>query len=109
MNLRITRWLRSDRGMSHERLSRLMIGGSVLLGWGVGFFVTPWGYAILLGTAVNLIRYAFTGQCEVKDLLDRLGVPYDPPPAHLVRRPPAEAPKPVERKLRTLAESYRWN
>ena len=64
--------------MTHERLSRLLIGLGILAGLAIGYWVTPWGYLGLVGLAVNLIQFAFTGRCKVKDLLDRMGVPYEP-------------------------------
>ncbi|MBA4387682.1 MAG: hypothetical protein C0404_06850 [Verrucomicrobia bacterium] len=70
---------------THERLSRLLIGSSILTGLSLGFLVTPWAYLILVGLAVNLIQFSFTGRCKVKDLLDRFGVEYEPPPPQLTR------------------------
>ena len=74
------------RKWTHDRVSRLLLSISILTGLGLGYFVTPWAYLIVLGTSLNLLQYAFTGRCVIKDMLDRLGVPYDEPPAHLVRR-----------------------
>ena len=71
---------------THERVSRLLLGISILTGLTLGYFVTPWAYLVLVGTSLNLLQFAFTGRCVIKDMLDRLGVPYDEPPAHLVRR-----------------------
>ena len=65
--------------ITHERLSRLLIGCAILAGLGIGYLLTPWGYLILVGTAVNLIQFAFTGKCKVKDMLDGFGVPYEEP------------------------------
>ena len=62
---------------THERLSRLLIGVVTLTGLAVGYWITPWGFLILVGLSVNLIQFAFTGRCQVKKLLDRLGVPYE--------------------------------
>jgi hypothetical protein len=70
---------------THERISRLLIGASILIGLALGFFVTPWAYLILVGLAVNLVQFSFTGRCKVKDLLDRFGVEYEQPPPHLTR------------------------
>jgi hypothetical protein len=70
---------------THERISRLLIGTSILAGLIIGYFVTPYGYLFLAGTALNLIQFAFTGYCGMQRLLDRLGIPYDRPPEHLLR------------------------
>ncbi len=72
---------------THERVSRLLLGISILTGLTLGYFVTPWAYLVLVGTSLNLVQFAFSGRCVIKDMLDRLGVPYDEPPAHLVHRP----------------------
>lgn len=73
------------RAPTHERISRLLIGFSILGGLGLGFFVTPWAYLILVAMAANLIQFSFTGRCKVKSLMDRLGIEYEPPPQHLTR------------------------
>ena len=76
--------------LTHDRISRLLMGIVILVGLALSI-VTPWGYLIPAGLALNLVQFFFTGQCLIKDLLDRLGVPYEHPPEHLIvgRRKPA--------------------
>ena len=84
------------RMLTHERLSRLLIGVSILTGLVIGQLVTPWGYLILVAIALNLVQFAFTGKCKVKEMLDKLGVPYEHPPEHLVADPTSESDKKIK-------------
>lgn len=87
---------------THERISRLLIGSSILAGLSLGFFVTPWAYLILVGMAVNLIQFSFTGRCKVKDLLDRLGIEYEQPPPQLTRAGKASGSSAISHHLAGL-------
>lgn len=83
--------------LTHERLSRLVIGVVTLAALTVGHWVTPWAYLVLVGMSINLIQFAFTGRCKMKDLLDRLGVPYErieTPPDSLTTPGPVDISSP---------------
>ncbi len=72
-----------ELGLSQQRVSRLLTGlgivGGVILS-----YLTPWGYCVLLAMAIHLMQFAFTGRCKINQLADRLAIPYERPPEHLV-------------------------
>ena len=70
--------------MTHERLSRLLIGLTIFAGLGLEHLGSPLGGALMLVVAINLVLFAVTGRCVIKRLLDHIGVPYERPPEHLI-------------------------
>jgi len=81
---------------THDRLSRLLAGSTVLLGVILGCCVTPWGHVLTAVVGVNLVRFAITGRCQIKELMDRLEIPYEHPPEHLCLAPRRAPPPPCE-------------
>ncbi|WP_425460330.1 YgaP family membrane protein [Leptospira fluminis] len=57
-----------------ERLLFLIAGSFSLIGLSIGFFISPWGYALNLLVAVNMILNATIGFCPMAILLKFLGV-----------------------------------
>ncbi|MFO8099876.1 MAG: DUF2892 domain-containing protein [Salinibacter sp.] len=46
-----------------EQLVRVLAGTVSLVGLGLGFFVSPWGYLLTVFAGLNVIQSAFTGFC----------------------------------------------
>ncbi|WP_425460293.1 YgaP family membrane protein [Leptospira fletcheri] len=57
-----------------ERLLFLIAGSFSLVGLAVGFFISPWGYALNLLVAVNMILNATVGFCPMAIPLKSFGV-----------------------------------
>ena len=60
--------------MSVERALRLIAGSFVALSVVLGYFVSPWFYALTLFVGLNLAQSAFTNWCPMMTFLRRLGV-----------------------------------
>lgn len=66
--------------LTHERVSRLLLGTGIILGLIIQVFI-PWlGLGIIAFTAVNQILFSITGKCKFKNALDHFQVPYECPP-----------------------------
>ncbi|SBW11329.1 conserved exported hypothetical protein [uncultured Alphaproteobacteria bacterium] len=50
-------------------------GAMVLAGVALGYWVSPWGYALSALIGLNLFQAGFTGFCPAAVLLKKLGVP----------------------------------
>ena len=48
---------------------RRLAGTMALLGLGLGFFITPWLYAIVAFVGLNLLQSSFTDVCPAEQLL----------------------------------------
>jgi hypothetical protein len=60
--------------MTIEQAVRRMAGVFVLAGMGLGFWVHPGFYALVVFVGVNLIQSSFTGFCPAEAMFRRLGV-----------------------------------
>jgi hypothetical protein len=59
---------------SLDRIILAAAGTMTLVGLALGWFVTPWGYALSAFVGANMLQAAFTGFCPLAILLKRLGV-----------------------------------
>jgi hypothetical protein len=57
-----------------DRIVLAFAGAMVLAGLALGWFVTPWGFALPAFVGLNLLQSAFTGFCPLAIVLKRLGV-----------------------------------
>ncbi len=55
--------------MTVEKKVRVMAGTMVLLGMGLGWYVSPYFFLIDLFVGLNLIQSAFTGFCPAEKIL----------------------------------------
>ncbi len=98
-----TEMLRS--GLTQQRVSRLLTGMGILTGATIAYF-TPWGYLLLLGMAVHLIQFAFTGRCKINEFADSLGILYEHPPRHLVLEPEHQEADTEENGVEVIAKTF---
>ena len=61
------------KNMKIEALIRIMAGSMVLVGLGLGHFLSPWWLLLSAFAAANLIQSAFTGFCPPSIVLSKLG------------------------------------
>jgi hypothetical protein len=54
-----------------ERLVRGLVGTVVLAGLGLGWWVSPWFYLIVVFAGANLLQSAITGFCPPEILFDK--------------------------------------
>lgn len=59
--------------MAIDRIVLAFAGAMSLLGLVLGWYVTPWGYAITAFVGLNMVQAAFTGFCPLAMILKRLG------------------------------------
>ena len=57
-----------------ESAIRRLAGTMVLLGLGLGLWVSPWFFILVAFVGVNLIQSTFTGFCPAENILARMGV-----------------------------------
>jgi hypothetical protein len=57
-----------------ETAIRRLAGTMVLLGLGLGLWVSPWFFIIVAFVGVNLIQSTFTGFCPAENILAKMGV-----------------------------------
>ncbi len=57
-----------------DRIVLAFAGAMTLAGLALGWFVTPWGFALTAFVGLNLFQSAFTGFCPLAIVLKRLGV-----------------------------------
>ena len=70
-----------------ENAIRRLAGTLVLLGLGLGWFVSPWFLLLVAFVGVNLIQSTFTGFCPAEMILAKMGVGKSPAPgAHAASR-----------------------
>ena len=60
--------------MTQERAIRILAGTMVLIGLGLGFFVSQWWCLLSVFVSVNLIQSGFTGFCPPQKLLAKMGL-----------------------------------
>jgi hypothetical protein len=60
--------------MSMETAIRRLAGTLVLVGLGLGYFVSPWFLLIVAFVGVNLLQSTFTGFCPAETILGKCGV-----------------------------------
>lgn len=60
--------------MTIEQAVRRMAGVFVLAGMGLGFWVHPGFYLLVVFVGVNLIQSSFTGICPAEAMFRKLGV-----------------------------------
>jgi hypothetical protein len=60
--------------MTVERAIRRLAGTLVLVGMGLGWFVSPWFYLLVAFVGTNLLQSSFTGFCPAEMALGRMGV-----------------------------------
>jgi DUF2892 family protein len=60
--------------MSIDRVVLAFAGGMVLLGLGLGLWVTPYWFLLTAFVGLNLLQSAFTGFCPLAIFLKKLGL-----------------------------------
>jgi len=60
--------------MSIDRVVIAFAGAMVLLGLGLGLWVTPYGFLLTAFVGLNLFQSAFTGFCPFAVFLKKLGL-----------------------------------
>ena len=53
---------------------RFMAGLVTLLGLGIGYFLSEWGYVLVLFVSLNLIQSSFTGWCPAMVIFRKIGL-----------------------------------
>jgi len=66
--------------MPMETAIRRLAGALVLLGLGLGYFVSPWFFLLVAFVGVNLLQSTYTGFCPAEIILRRAGVGRAPEP-----------------------------
>jgi hypothetical protein len=60
--------------MSIDRAVFVFAGFVILLGLGLGRYVSPWWFLLVVFAALNMIQAAFTGFCPAAMVFKKLGL-----------------------------------